>query len=61
MMAVLLPALRGGGNDFQAKDVQKLIQDSGIVSTTQVVASLLTSVLTTGGEVDDEKKPQEEK
>jgi hypothetical protein len=61
MMAVLLPALRGGGNDLQAKDVQKLIQDSGIVSTTQVVASLLTSVLTTGGEVDDEKKPQEEK
>ena len=61
MMAVLLPALRGGGNDFQAKDVQKLIQDSGIVKATQVVATLLTSVLTPDEGVDEEKKPQEER
>lgn len=60
MMAVLLPALRGGGNDFQAKDVQKLIQESGIVATTSVVANLLTSVLLVEqGEENEEKKPQE--
>ena len=61
MMAVLLPALRGGGNDLQAKDIQKLIQDSGIVNATQVVATLLTSVLTPDEGVDEEKKPQEER
>jgi len=60
MMAVLLPALRGGGNDLQAKDISRIIQDSGIVNATTVVASLLTSALTPDEEVTDEKKPLEE-
>jgi hypothetical protein len=60
MMAVLLPALRGGGNDFQQKDISKLIQNAGIVEATTVVANLLTTVLTVDNGDADEKKPQEE-
>ena len=60
MMAVLLPALRGGGNDLQAKDISRIIQEAGIVKSTQVVANLLTQALTPEEEVSDEKKPQEE-
>jgi len=58
MMAVLLPALRGGGNDLQQKDISKLIQNAGIVSATTVVADLLTKVLTVDSGEDEEKKPQ---
>ena len=44
--AVLLPALRGGGNDLQQKDVSKIIADTGIVGVTKVVANLLAQSLT---------------
>ena len=59
MKAVLLPALRGGGNDLDEKDVSKIIQNEGIIGCTTAVANLITSVLSTGGE-EDKKKPQEE-
>jgi hypothetical protein len=61
MIAVLLPALRGGGNDFDQRKVSKIIQDAGIVAATSVVANLITTVLTVDDtEEDAEKKPQEE-
>jgi len=61
MIAVLLPALRGGGNDFDQRKVSKIIQDAGIVAATSVVANLITTVLTVDEtEEDAEKKPQEE-
>ena len=41
MMAVLTPALRGGGNDLQPKDVSKIIQNAGIVNTAQAGAALI--------------------
>jgi len=59
MMAVLLPALRGGGNDFTQKDISKIIQQAGIVSATTAVANLITTVLTVDDGETDEKKPQE--
>ena len=43
---VLLPALRGGGNDLQHKDVVQLVQDTGIVKATTAVANLLAKSLT---------------
>jgi len=43
---VLLPALRGGGNDLQRKDVIALVQESGIVNSTTAVANLLANSLT---------------
>lgn len=44
--AILLPALRGGGNDVQQKDVSKIIAEAGIVQVTKVVANLLAQSLT---------------
>ena len=41
VVAVLLPALRGGGNDLQRKDVIQIVQDSGIVKSTATVATLI--------------------
>jgi hypothetical protein len=46
LTTVLLPALRGGGNDLQQSDINKLVQDAGIVESTKVVATLLAQTLT---------------
>jgi hypothetical protein len=46
LSVILLPALRGGGNDLQQSDVNKIIQDVGVVEATKVVANLLASTLT---------------
>ncbi len=46
ILAVLHPALRGGGNDFDLRKVTKLVQDAGIVNATSVVATLIAQSLT---------------
>lgn len=46
IIAVLVPALRGGGNDIQEKDVIKLVEETGIVKSTAAVATLLAASLT---------------
>lgn len=56
---VLHPALRGGGNDLQMKDVTKIVQNAGIVSATAAVANILTKALVTEEADDTEKKPVE--
>ena len=45
VVGVLLPALRGGGNDLQHADVVKLVQDAGIIQSTTVVANLIAQSL----------------
>ena len=40
LVTVLLPALRGGGNDLQQTEINKIVQDAGIVESTKVVATL---------------------
>ena len=58
---ILTPALRGGGNDVQPKDVIKLISEVGIVPATAAVAQLLMEVLThQQSEDSEEKKPKKE-
>ena len=47
---VLLPALRGGGNDLQHKDVISIVQEAGIVKATTAVANLLANSLTDNSE-----------
>tara|TARA_R110000822_G_scaffold106251_4_gene234289 strand:- start:2556 stop:2906 length:351 start_codon:yes stop_codon:yes gene_type:complete len=59
---VLLPALRGGGNDFNEKHIMNMVQDAGIVSATTAVANLLAQTLTDNTDVeagDDSKKKKE--
>jgi len=45
VVGVLLPALRGGGNDLTQADIIKLVQDAGIVASTTVVANLIAQSL----------------
>ena len=58
IIAVLHPALRGGGNNLERKDVIKLVTDTGIVKSTTAVATLLTQTLTDSESDDDEGKPE---
>ena len=50
LITVLVQALRGGGNDFNEKDISKIIQDVGIVEATRCVAELVTQSLTADSE-----------
>ena len=57
---VLLPALRGGGNDLQRKDVIQIVQDAGIVKATTAVANLLAKSLTDDSEEAADEGKQEQ-
>ncbi len=57
---VLLPALRGGGNDLQKKDVIQIVQDAGIVKATTAVANLLAKSLTDDSEEATDEGKQEQ-
>ena len=57
ILNVLLPALRGGGNDLQRKDVMKIVQNAGIVASTTAVATLITETLS-DSEEDQEGKSE---
>jgi hypothetical protein len=62
IIAVLTPALRGGGNNVQPKDVTKIVESAGLVDSTQAVATLLTQSISpqedsmeeSAGEADEE-------
>ena len=52
--------MRGGGNDLQEPQIINLIEKTGVVNATAVVAQLLASTLTDNSEEKtDEGKPQE--
>ena len=57
---VLLPALRGGGNDFQRKDVVKIVQNAGVVQATAAVANLIAQSLTDDSEEETDEGKQEQ-
>tara|TARA_R110000782_G_scaffold657_7_gene2178 strand:+ start:619 stop:966 length:348 start_codon:yes stop_codon:yes gene_type:complete len=58
LITVLHNALRGGGNDLQEKDINKIIQDVGIIEATRCVAELITqSLIADSDEGADEGKP----
>lgn len=56
LLAVLLPALRGGGNDLDMKDVMAIAQEVGVVQVTKIVAELLAATLSDDSEDRDGKK-----
>jgi len=60
ILHVLLPALRGGGNDIQRKDVLKIVQEAGIVKSTAAVANLLAKSLTDDSEEEADEGKQEQ-
>tara|TARA_A200000159_G_scaffold145246_1_gene150716 strand:- start:174 stop:536 length:363 start_codon:yes stop_codon:yes gene_type:complete len=64
IIAVLTPALRGGGKNVQAKDVGNIVAEAGIVECTTAIANLLTMAISPprddSEEDSDEGKPQEQ-
>ena len=60
IVAVLLPALRGGGNDLSQNDILKIVGESGIVQSTTAVANLLTKTLTDDSEEETDEGKLEE-
>ena len=52
---VLLPALRGGGNDLQKKDIIQIVQKAGIVKSTAAVATLIAQSLTDDSEEETDE------
>ena len=51
--SVMTPALRGGGNDVEAKDVAKIIYEAGLAEGLRVCGEVLANVLS-GGNQDEE-------
>jgi len=60
ILAVLLPALRGGGNDLQHKDVVSLVEQTGLVKSTAAVANLLAASLTDNSDEKEEKEGKQQ-
>ena len=50
LRTILLYSLRGGGNDFAANDINKIIGECGLVECCRAVAELLTATLVTQNE-----------
>jgi len=60
IISVLLPALRGGGNDLQEHDVINIVQNAGIVKATTAVANLLAQSLTDDSTEETDEGKQEQ-
>jgi len=56
VIAVLLPAIRGGGNDIEEKDLHKIMSQVGVVECTRAVAELLANTLRVTDEEDEESE-----
>lgn len=46
--AILLPVIRGGGNDIDLKDVQRAVWDAGLAEAMKAAGQVLTIALTGG-------------
>ena len=60
IIEVLLPALRGGGNDLNRKDVIEIVENAGIVKSTTAVANLLSNTLTDDSQEETDEGKLEE-
>ena len=60
VISVLTPALRGGGNDLQSKDVMELVQQTGLVKSMKAVAELLAMSLTDNSDEKEVKEGKQE-
>ena len=60
IIEVLLPALRGGGNDLNKQDVIKIVEQAGIVKSTTAVANLLAQTLTDDSQEETDEGKLEE-
>ena len=55
---VIQPALKGGGNNFDQKDVSKMVWEAGLIEGMRVAGEILTVALNSG--VPDEGNEEAE-
>ena len=58
LTVILLHALRGGGNDFQEKQIHGIISEAGLGGSCTAVAELLTQTLSDPNAEEEEKKEE---
>ena len=58
LLVVLRYALRGGGNDFDEKQVGQIISDIGIITASTEVAKLLVATLNDNDSDEEDKKKE---
>ncbi len=59
---VIQPALKGAGNNYNSKDVSKMVWEAGLIEGMKVAGEILTVALTSGqenvGNEQAEEKPE---
>lgn len=58
MVTVMTQAIRGGGNNFEAKKVGEILYEAGITEAMRVTGEVLANAIT-GGEQQDNEKNEE--
>lgn len=61
VIAVLTPALRGGGNDINQPEVVRLVETTGLINSIKAVADLLAMSLTDNSEEKEVKEGKQSK
>ena len=56
MVTVMTQAIRGGGNDFDAKKVGELLYEGGITDAMRVTGEVLANAITGGEEKEEDEK-----
>ena len=60
IISVLLPAIRGGGNDINEKNIKSIVQEAGLVPSAKAVAELLTGSLSPDDDAEIEESQKKE-
>ena len=62
IVSVIQPALKGAGNNYNSKDVSKMVWEAGLIEGMKVAGEILTVALTSGqenvGNEQAEEKPE---
>ena len=58
MIAIITPVIRAGGNDISDKQVGEVIWSAGVASGITAVGSVLTSIVSSGGDEGNEEQAE---
>lgn len=50
MVAIITPVIKAGGNDVDEKAVGNMLWESGLTEAMKIIAEVISTVLTTGGD-----------
>ncbi len=61
LVAILVAALRGGGNDVKDAEVKAIVTKAGLMQTTQVVSELLAAVVSSSDDSSEDSESAKKK